>query len=58
MDWISFEHTVELATHVAILADQVGMVDRHRFAIEIGNEPDNSKANYKSDSSLFARLTP
>lgn len=56
MDWISFEHTIGLARHVAIVANELGLVGSQRFAIEIGNEPDNSKADYKHAPALFARL--
>jgi hypothetical protein len=39
MDWISFKDAVELARHVVIVAKEIGLVDSHRFAVEIGNGP-------------------
>lgn len=56
MDWISFQDTIDLARHVAIVANELGLVDSNRFAIEVGNEPDNSHADYQKDPALFARL--
>jgi hypothetical protein len=56
MNGIGFDQAVELARHIALVADQVGLVSAGRFAIEIGNEPDNSLAAYQQDPALFARL--
>lgn len=56
MERISFEHTVGLARHVALVARDVAGIDATRLAIEIGNEPDLAIDQYKRNPGEFARL--
>lgn len=56
MQRISFEHTVELTRHVAIVARDVVAIDTRRIAIEIGNEPNLACDQYKNHPTEFARL--
>jgi hypothetical protein len=56
MERISFNDTVDLARHVAIVARDVVGIDIARLAIEIGNEPDLACNEYKYHPEEFARL--
>lgn len=56
MERISFEHTVELARHVALVVRDVVQMDSNRLAIEIGNEPDNAIDEYKKNPGRFSQL--
>jgi hypothetical protein len=56
MERISFDHTVELARHVALVARDVIGIEPARLAVEIGNEPDLAIDQYKRDPGEFARL--
>lgn len=48
---------VELARHVAIHADRVGLFEREPpAAIELGNEPDIEKSRYRNRPDLFSEV--
>lgn len=56
MERISFQHTVDLARHVAIVVRDVVGIDVGRIAVEIGNEPDLACEEYKRHPDEFAKL--